>query len=148
MRTVTVELDAGAVRDERLDRLCGELAADLRGVPRLTVRRATVPATEGTKAGVVDSLSTLLVSGTFSVALVRSLRDVLTAFVQRSQARSVTVRHGDVEIQVTGASRADVEHLTARFDALAAGPTESVEPAGSAGTAGPSGPADRPGPTG
>ncbi|HEY3504369.1 MAG TPA: hypothetical protein VGN37_16490 [Actinocatenispora sp.] len=118
MGTIRLELDAGPVRPAELDRACGDLADDLRRVRHVAVTRAPGTAVDGAKSPLADSLDTLLLTGTFSVAVVRAVRDVLLAYLKRGQARSVTVERGGARMVVTVASDEEVAAVTSQLDAI------------------------------
>lgn len=118
MGTVRLELGLGSIRSEAVDELCEELADDLREIRSVAVRPAAGALVAGAKSPVADSLGTLVLTGTFSVAVVRSVRDVLLAFLNRGQARSVTVRRGDTELVLTAATDAEIARVTDRLDAI------------------------------
>lgn len=118
MGTIRLEVDAGPVRPDTLDRACGDLADDLRQVRHVVVTRAPGTAVDGAKSPLADSLDTLLLTGTFSVAVVRSVRDVLLAFLRRGQARSVTVERGDTRLVVTAATDEEIAAVTRRLDTI------------------------------
>jgi hypothetical protein len=118
MPTVRMQIDAGPVRASETDRACAALADDLRQVRHVVVDTAPGTVGAGTKSPLTDSLDTLLVTGTFSVAVVKSVRDVVLAFLARGQARSVTVEKGDARLVVTAATDDQLAAVVARLDAI------------------------------
>jgi hypothetical protein len=49
------------------------------------------------------------------VTVVRAIRDVITAYLARAKARSVTIRRGDVSVELTAQSPADQAELLDRL---------------------------------
>jgi hypothetical protein len=108
----------------RLDESTGRLATDLRRIDGVVVAPLTGPAPGGGKSDVVHQVGGLLVSGLLSAAGLKAIGDVVVAYLGRSGARKITVRHGDREITVTGASAADVAAVVDDLDRLLREPPE------------------------
>lgn len=124
MSELRLVLSAESLHPEQLDRLTRQVAADLRALGGFAVDRATGVPSEAQKSGVVQSIDTLVLTGAFSVALVRAVRDVLVAWLGRNQSRRITIRAGDREVDLTAVSAADLEHVAASLDRLVDGPVE------------------------
>lgn len=124
MSELRVVVSADSLRPEQVDRLTTQVARELRALGGFAVRRAADGAGDGQKSGVVESVETLVLTGTFSVTVVRAVKDVLVAWLARNQGRRVVVRAGDREVDLTGASAADVERIAAGIDRLVDGPAE------------------------
>lgn len=107
----------------RLDESAGRLGADLRRIDGLVVAPLTAPAPPGGKSDVVHQVGGLLVSGLLSAAGLKAIGDVVVAYLGRSGARKITVRTGDREITVAGASATDVAEVVRRLEDLL-GPDE------------------------
>lgn len=90
MHELVLRVDAGsAVSDEQVERRVRSLFRDLKTVGLFHVQRKQAPAPAGSMASAGYELGALVVSGVFSAAALKALSTVLTAYVQRSKARSV-----------------------------------------------------------
>lgn len=90
MHELVLRVDAGsAVSDEQVERRVRSLFRDLKTVGLFHVQRKQAPAPAGSMASAGYELGALVVSGVFSAAALKALSNVLTAYVQRSKARSV-----------------------------------------------------------
>ncbi|WP_326837317.1 hypothetical protein VSH64_20885 [Amycolatopsis rhabdoformis] len=102
-----VRIDGDGASRTTLDRLSTILAGDLRAARVGRVDRATTAADHGTKSGVLPVLGDLTVNGV-AVTAATVLYKTLTAFLDRSKARSVTVKLGDTEVVVNAATKSEV----------------------------------------
>jgi hypothetical protein len=110
-----------------LDRLSTVLFDDLRAARIGRVGRGTADAGHGSKAGIFPLIGELTVNGMVAAAAV-TLYKTLTAFLDRSKARSVTVKLGEVEVVVTAATKHEVADALALAVRQAAGePADSAE---------------------
>lgn len=101
----------------QIDALTFQLMSEIRAMRTFAVRAAEDRPTANGKSGVGQQIGTLIVSGVFSAAAIRSLRDVLVAYIERTKARAVRVRVGEMEVTVTGASRSDLAEIARYFSA-------------------------------
>lgn len=132
---LTVRVVGGQGLDARsLDRLTRQLAADLRAAGPFAVRPLPATAGPGGKSGVVEQIGSLLLSGVLSAAGVGAIRDVIVAYLARSNARAVHVRRGDNEVTLDGVSAADLAAVTRQLAGLlddqAGGPAAEHAPTG------------------
>jgi membrane-associated two-gene conflict system component 1 (EACC1) len=95
----------------RLDEAAGRLAVDLRRIDGVVAAPLTGPAPGDGKSEAVHEIGGLVVSGLLSAAGLTAIADVVVAYLARSGARKITVRDGDREVTVTGASAADVAEV-------------------------------------
>ncbi|WP_157577175.1 hypothetical protein [Saccharomonospora iraqiensis] len=95
--------------DEEIDRWTGALYGDLATLDIHSIDRVGAEAPAGAKAGIADVVGVLVATGVLSATTVKAIADVVSAFVQRSAARSVSMELGDHRIEITGAGRAEVE---------------------------------------
>ena len=129
MRAVRIEMLVDGPGDpRRLDESAGRLAADLRRIDGVRVAPLTAPAPAGAKSDVVPQIGGLIVSGLLSAAGLKAVADVAVAYLGRSGARKITVRHGEREITVTGASAADVAGVVHDLDRLLQPPDDDRKP--------------------
>ena len=96
----------------RLDELGRQLARDLRAVGRLAVDPVRAEPSRMAKSAVTDEIGYWIVSGLFSAATVRAVRDVIVAYLERTRARAVRVRVGEREVTIEGASATDLTAVT------------------------------------
>lgn len=99
------------------DTLTLQLMSDIRAIRSFAVRSALDTPTDSGKSGTAQQIGTLIVSGLFSAATIRALRDVLIAYIDRTKARGVQIRTGDTEVTITGASRADLSDIARQLGA-------------------------------
>ena len=118
-----VQLDVTVVNTRwdarQLDESTMQLMRDLRQVAGIAVRPLSGSAIGTGKSGTVQEIGTLAVSGLLSAAGLKAISDVIVAYLQRSGARQITVRNGEHEITVTGASAADVSSVVRDIEKLA-----------------------------
>jgi hypothetical protein len=102
-----------AVHDEdddpaTLDDLTHTLHQEIALIDAVDVRRASAESVvPGSKSGLITSLTTLLVSGGFSAAVVKSLTTLVQDWMKRSQARKVVLVFGENRLELEGASGRD-----------------------------------------
>ncbi len=104
---VGLRVDGGDASASALDRMTAALFGDLRAARVGAVSRPTGTGEQGAKSGLVPLAGELTVSGVVSASVWLLYRTVV-AFVERSKARSVTVKVGETEVEVTGASKDEV----------------------------------------
>ncbi|NGO09346.1 hypothetical protein G5C60_17505 [Streptomyces sp. HC44] len=106
---------------EQTDRQTAGLYRDLRTLGVLRVERKSAAAPPGSMAGAGHDLAVLVLSGVFSAAAVKSLSNVLIAYVQRSKARAVEWEFDGHKGSFSALSAKDqhtlVEVVTARISA-------------------------------
>jgi hypothetical protein len=106
-----VEGDDGA-GEEELNRITGRLRRELLTLDVDDVQRAPGgPVPEGARAVDVAAIGSLLVSLAGAPAALRAVAGAVGAWVERSQARSVTLEIDGDPIEVTGISSADQRRL-------------------------------------
>lgn len=74
-------------------------------------RTVSIMLPTGTKAGAVSITGVLVASGVISASTVKAIATVVTAWLQRSGARSVTIEHGEDRLEITGISQRQVDTL-------------------------------------
>ncbi|MCX5070226.1 hypothetical protein OOJ91_30705 [Micromonospora lupini] len=104
--TIVVEPEL-PLTPERLDALTQGFAEDLRALPRLRVASATAPVPGPGKSPEAWELGMLVVGGLFSATTMRAIVQIAVAYTERTRARSITVRSGEVEVVITGSTRID-----------------------------------------
>ncbi len=95
-----------------------ELAADLRAATRLLVEPKTASAPDGTRTGLGHEIGKLAMTGIFSTATVTAVASVLRTWLTKRKAGQITVRRGDVEIIIAGATEDQVSETLNRLPAL------------------------------
>ncbi|HEY0696677.1 MAG TPA: hypothetical protein VGD43_02580 [Micromonospora sp.] len=129
MGQLLVQVDVDEMTDpRRLYELTNQLARDLRSIRDVIVDRVTAPAGPDTKSPTVGQIGGLVLSGLLSAAGITALKDIVVAFVQRSGARSVTVRKGDNEVVLTGVSRRDLSAAAQQLERLLGGADAAPAP--------------------
>jgi hypothetical protein len=123
MPTLQVAVNGNGVTGVALDKLTQQLAADLNSVSRIAAKPAAGTADAGTKSQFAQDIGILVVSGVFSAATVKAIRDVIVAYVERTKARSVILRRGDSELEITAVSAQELAAVTERLNELF-GPAE------------------------
>lgn len=108
--TIVLDIEADGFTGARADMLSRQLAADIRALRTLEVTPVSVPPPDGSKS-TGHEIATLVVTGVFSAATVRALRDVIVAYVDRTKVRGVKVRVGNAEVTLTGASASDLAKI-------------------------------------
>lgn len=104
---------------ERLDGLRRKLAGELGAAGPLAVRPVTAgPVPPGSTAGVAEQIGYLVVSGLLSATTIGAIRDVVVAFLARTEARAVRIKVGDREVTLDGASAADLSAVTRQLTEL------------------------------
>lgn len=104
---VGLRIDGADVAPRALDRLTSVLSDDLRAARVGTVGRPSAGGAPGAKSGLVPLVGELTVTGVASTG-VWLLHRTIVAFLDRSKARSVTVKLGATEIEVTSATKDEV----------------------------------------
>jgi hypothetical protein len=136
---LVLRVDAGdEASDEQVERQVRSLYRDLRTLGLFNVERRKAPAPDGSMASVGYEIGALVVSGVFSAAGIRSLSNVLVAYVQRSKARSMRWEFDGDKGSFDALSAKDqsrlVEAVAARIAAGAAGADDGgAEPGGGDG---------------
>ncbi|MEV4625498.1 hypothetical protein AB0J90_04320 [Micromonospora sp. NPDC049523] len=106
------------VAAERLDALAGGLADDLRTVRGLRVGHAGSTAVGPGKSPQAWELGMLVVSGVFSAATMGAIAQIAVAYINRANARSIRLRSGENEIEITGSTRLDDPVLVAQLEKI------------------------------
>jgi hypothetical protein len=120
MTEVLFVLTADRQDGERLDRLTGELARDLRALPGITVESATSAPAAGSKSGIALAIGQLAVSGGALSAAALAIRGIVAQFLDRNRATSVTVRNGDREVTIERPSDDQVDGIVEQLRDLLA----------------------------
>ncbi|MBE1496263.1 antitoxin component of MazEF toxin-antitoxin module [Amycolatopsis lexingtonensis] len=107
-----LQIDSGGGSRAALDRLSTVLMGELCAARIGRVARSTAEAEHGSKSGVVPVLGDLTVNGVAASAAAL-LYKTLMGFLDRSKARSVTVKLGDAEIVVNAATKNEVAEALA-----------------------------------
>ncbi len=115
MVDLTLRVEGADQAPATAQRLADQLFDELRAARVGRVGRVPGPAQPGGKSGAAQVVGQLAVSGAASGALLTIHRTVV-AFLNRSKARSVTVKIGDTEVVITAATG----HEVARAMELAA----------------------------
>ncbi len=115
--TIVLDIEADGLTGARADVLSRQLAADIRTLRTLEVAPVTGPSPDGSKSTGYE-IATLVVTGAFSAATVRALRDVIVAYIDRTKVRGVKVRVGKAEVTLTGASASDLAELIEQLPGL------------------------------
>jgi hypothetical protein len=113
--SLELQLDLDDQADaEELDALTSGLRRQLLQLDVESVERAEgPPPPPGARAAEAISLGTLLVTLTSTPELLRALLGSVRAWLSRSAARSVKVKLGDSELEVTGISSEQQQRLIA-----------------------------------
>ncbi|MBE1489639.1 hypothetical protein [Plantactinospora soyae] len=124
MQQILVQVTADDATDpRRLERLTTQLAQDLRAIREISVRPAVAPPQQGAKSATISQVGSLVVSGLLSAAGLNALRDIIVAYLQRSSARSITLRVGEREVILTGGAGAkDLAAVSKQLQALVSEP--------------------------
>lgn len=143
---VTVVVHDADADAQELDELTQGLLEELLALDLPEVVRGPEPGSVGGKSGVLSSLTTLVVSGGFSVAVLRSVTLVVRDWIKRSGARKAVLVSGERRLEIEGASKKTQEAVVeAWIQALAADdgsgagiapPSEPSAPAALEGSAG------------
>ncbi|GAA2653180.1 hypothetical protein [Streptomyces lunalinharesii] len=102
---VTVVVDDENADDEELDALTRQLQEELLQLDLPDVVRATAPGATGGKSAFLTSLGTLVLSGGFSVAVLRSVTRIVQDVLRRSGARRAVLVSGENRLEIQGASK-------------------------------------------
>jgi hypothetical protein len=86
-----------------------DLAADLRRNARVTVEMATTEGGPRDKSGAALEIGRLVVTGVFSASTVGAIAAVLRTWILRPRMGRITVRRGDAEVVLEGATEAQVQ---------------------------------------
>lgn len=125
MSPAHLTIEADDADSHEMERLTAVLFSDLRALGRLTVTRAKRPSPTGTMSA--GQLAELVVAGVFSASTMSAISKVISAYIRRTQARSVTWHQDDEKIVFTGISAEDqrrlVEALAVREQLKQAGET-------------------------
>lgn len=108
--THNLVIDAASVAPTELHRLSGVLLKDIRALG-VVVGRASVAVPSDTKSGTGYQLGELILTGSLSAATVTAIATVVSQYIKRTSARSVTWRQGDREVTFTGISSTDQAEL-------------------------------------
>ncbi|BDT88470.1 hypothetical protein GV791_19260 [Nocardia cyriacigeorgica] len=111
MGDVVFVIDGGRRGSDWLDQVTGELRADLEEIRGVRVRAVAASAPEGAKSGVVEQIGQLAVSGGALATAALLVRDIVAKFIDRAGARSITIKKGDDELTLTGASADQIDRL-------------------------------------
>ncbi|MGW4461748.1 hypothetical protein [Micromonospora sp. NPDC004704] len=106
------------VAAERLDALAGGLADDLRTIRGLRIGHAGSTAIGPGKSPQAWELGMLVVSGVFSAATMGAIAQIVVAYVNRANARSIRLRSGENEVEITGSTRLDDPALVAQLEKI------------------------------
>lgn len=145
---ITVVVQDDDADDQALDELTGQLHEELLLLDLPDVVRPSGPGADGAKGGLLPSLATLVVSGGFSVAVLRSLTLVVREWMKRSGARKAVLVSGEHRLEIEAASKktqdaavdAWIRVLSAEGAAPAGPPSpQALAPADPASPGGPSG---------
>jgi hypothetical protein len=109
MSEVVLTVDAGGRDTGWLDEVTGELADDLRAISGVSVRPVTAPA-EG-KSGLVEVVGEVVVSGGGLGVAAWAVRDIVRAFLDRTRAKSVTIRRGNRHLVIERPTDAQVDRV-------------------------------------
>ncbi|MEU6270089.1 effector-associated constant component EACC1 [Saccharopolyspora shandongensis] len=99
-----INIEEPAASAQRLHDLHDQLMRDLRSVNGIAVRRAREEAPQDSKSGIGAQIAELIVTGTLSGGTLAAVTRVITALINRSANRSVTVKADGREIVLTGTS--------------------------------------------
>ncbi|WP_053163880.1 hypothetical protein [Streptomyces noursei] len=137
---VTVVVHDEDADDEELDTVTRQLQEELLQLDLPDVVR---PATTGGKSALVTALGTLVLSGGFSVAVLRSVTRIVQDVLRRSGARKAVLVSGEHRLEIQGASKKTTDAAveawlrtvadgTDAAPGAAAGPTALEGPTGDA----------------
>jgi hypothetical protein len=127
MATATLRLDAGDVDAQQRNQLTKSLFESIRALHLVTVARAEQAAPAGAKSGTGQSIAELVITGVLSTGTVTAIAKVITAYVERTKARSVTWVQDGREVTLTGIAKADQSALAAALAATAKPPVGAPE---------------------
>ncbi|ANZ20343.1 hypothetical protein ACH4YO_13400 [Streptomyces noursei] len=138
---VTVVVYDEDADDQELDALTRQLHEELLRLDLPEVVREQTPGTAGGKGGLLASLGTLLLSGGFSIAVLRSVTRVVRDVIQRTGARKAVLVSGKNRLEIQGASKRTTDAavdawIRAVADESAAAPGGAVGPAALEGPSG------------
>ncbi|MER7986597.1 hypothetical protein ABTY53_13495 [Streptomyces noursei] len=118
--------------DQELDALTGQLQEELRQLDLPDVVRAAATGATGGKSGLVTALGTLVLSGGFSVAVLRSVTRVVQDVLRRTGARKAVLVSGENRLEIQGASKKTTEAAVEAWLRLVADGPDAA-PGGAAG---------------
>jgi hypothetical protein len=113
MTKVVLRVDADADAS-RLHQLTSVLFNDVRALGSVTVAKAAGEAPDNAKSATGNTIAELVITGLLSASTVGAVRDVITAYIKRTGARSVIWRDGKHEVVFTGIA-ADDERVLAQL---------------------------------
>lgn len=113
MTKVVLRVDADA-EASRLHQMTSVLFNDLRALGSVSVARAVSDAPDDAKSATGNTIAELVITGLLSASTVGAVRDVITAYIKRTGARSVVWRDGMREVIFTGIA-ADDERVLAQL---------------------------------
>jgi len=113
--SLTVEAD---VKPRQLNELTAILFDDIRSLALVKVSRDRAEAPESAKSGAGFDIAVLLMTGGFSAATVRAISKTVTAYINRTAARSVTWRSGSTIAVFTGISSSDQRALASVLETI------------------------------
>jgi hypothetical protein len=113
MQSARLVLDVPGADAREIERLTTLLGSDLRSLGLLSVRRDTSPSPENAKS--IGQLTELILTGVFSAGTITAVTRVITAYIKRTGARSVTWQQGDKKIVLNGLSAEDQKALAEAF---------------------------------
>ncbi|GGU61148.1 hypothetical protein GCM10010211_27580 [Streptomyces albospinus] len=102
---VTVVVHDEDADAQELDELTQQLHAELLRLELPDVARGSAPGGTGAKSGLVQSLTTLVLSGGFSAAVLRSVTVVVRDWIRRSGARKAVLVSGEHRLEIEAASK-------------------------------------------
>lgn len=116
MERLRIIVDGGAeMPAEEVDTRTTVLRAELLELGLEAVDRPVTEPPRGAKSGVASTIGMLVATGIFSASTLKAIADVAIEFVRRGGARSVTIENGDSKLELTGASKADVEAVVSQW---------------------------------
>ncbi|MGH3730557.1 MAG: hypothetical protein ACRDTU_17665 [Micromonosporaceae bacterium] len=103
MPEIALTVAAGQRADPvRVDSFTRDLHRELRRIPGVVTERAAAPLPEGAKAGELAFVGSLILSALFSAKTLDAAVRLIAARIQATAGWSVTLRHGDTEVTMTG----------------------------------------------
>lgn len=102
-----------------------QLGRELTGRTGLETGKPRLPAKEGAKSSTATSIGELIVTGVVSAGSIAALTQLISTYLRRHDGRSIVVRNGDTEIELSGQSQEEQQEL---LDRLLAGVSDDAKP--------------------
>ncbi|MCE4945672.1 hypothetical protein ACJ6WD_13870 [Streptomyces sp. VTCC 41912] len=132
---VTVVVHDEDADDEELDALTRQLQEELLQLHLPDVVRPATTGATGGKSALVTALGTLVLSGGFSVAVLRSVTRIVQDVLRRSGARKAVLVSGEHRLEIQGASKKTTDAAVEAWLRMVADGTDAAPGAAAGPTA-------------